>query len=187
MNTRIADEPIADYHFQRGALRGTQFTLLESRLQHIGTDYSESTVLEAIVSVRIAFERDTRRIGWGVAFGALALVVFALAGPLDAAVGRGLAETAAQIARDGAQASALAHFLESALRVLKFLVGLMPVAALALLAWGVTLVALGWIGYTSLALVLPSTEREYRVPGRDPLLLDFAETLAQSIAERMRR
>ena len=183
----MADDPIADYHFQRGALRGTQFTLFESRLLHIGTDCTESTVLDAIGSVRIAFERDARRIGWGAALGAIALVVFALAGPLDALAGRGLSEISAQIARDGAQASALAHFIESALEVLKFFTGLMPLAALALLACGVALAVLGWIGYTSLALVLPSAEREYRVPGRDRLLLDFAENLAESVAAKVRR
>ena len=144
-------------------------------------------MLESIGSVRIAFERDARRIGWGVALGVLALAVFALAGPLDALAGRALAEVSLGIVRDGAHASALAHFLESVLRALKFLTGLMPVAALALLAWGATLAVLGWVGHTSLALVLPSAEREYRVPGRDALLLDFAEHLAESVAERMRR
>ena len=183
----MSDDPVADYHFQRGALRGTQFTLLESRLLHLGTDYTESTVLEAIASVRIAFEHDARRIGWGMALGAIALVVFSLAGPLDALAGRGLADVSAGVARDGAQASALAHFLESALGALKYLTGLMSVAGLALLACGAALAVRGWNGYTSLALVLPSAEREYRVPGRDSLLLDFAENLAESVAARMRR
>lgn len=187
MNPRMADAPVEEFVFQRGALRGTQFTLLESRLLHLGTDSSESIALEAVASVRIAFERDARRIGWGVALGALALAVFALAGPLGALAGRGLAEISAQIARDGPQASAVAQFLESALRALVFVVGLMPLAAGALFLWGAALAASGWIGRTTLALVLPSAEREYAVPGRDHSLIDFAEALSQAVAGRIGR
>lgn len=187
MSSCMADAPIADYLFQRGALRGTQLTLLESRLLHLGTDCTESIALDAIASARIAFERDARRIGWGVAFGVLALIVFALAGPLGGAVGRALAEVSAQVARDASQASAVAQFLESALGALKFAVGLMPVAGLLLALWGAALGARGWIGHTSLTLVLASAEREFRTPGREPLLEDFAENLAQCVAARMRR
>lgn len=187
MSSRMADAPIADYLFQRGALRGTQLTLFESRLLHLGSDSTENITLDAIASARIAFERDAHRIGWGVAFGVLALIVFVLAGPLGAAVGRALAEISAQVARDASQASALAQFLESALGALKLAVGLLPVAGLLLALWGAVLGARGWIGHTSLTLVLPSAEREFRVPGREPLLEDFAENLAQCVEARMRR
>ena len=187
MNSRDADDPVAEYHFLRGALRGTQLTLLEARLLHLGIDTTEITALDAIASVRIAFERDLRRIGWGVALGVVALAVFALAAPLDAFVGRGLADVSAQLARDGAQASGLAHFLESALGLLGFAAGLMPMVAFALFASGALLVVRGWSGDTALAVTLPSVEREFRVPGREPLLMDFAENLSQAIASRMRR
>jgi hypothetical protein len=187
MSPGTVDSQIAEYQFLRGALRGTQLALLDSRLLHFGTDYTESTALDAIASVRIAFERDARRIGWGVALGAAALIVFALAGPLGASVGRGLAEVSAQVARDAVQASALAQFLASALGVVKLIAGLMPAAALALALWGAALAVLGWIGHTSLALVLASAEREFRVPGREPLLIDFAESLSEAVASRMRR
>ena len=81
----------------------------------------------------------------------------------------------------------MAQFLETALRGLEVVAALMPGAALVLAIWGATLGATGWVGHTSLVLVLPSTEREFVVPGRDPALIDFAGTLAEVIANRMRR
>ena len=187
MNPRMDDPPVAEYQFQRGAMRGTQFVLQESRLLHFGADSTESTALDAIASVRIFFARDMRRIGWGVAIGIAALILFALSGPLGALAGRGLAEVSAQIARDGAQASTLAQFLESALGTLKLLAGMLPYAALALGIWGAVLGASGWTGSTSLVLVLPSVEREFRVAGHDPLLMEFAEHLSVAVAARLRR
>ena len=187
MNPRMDDSPVAEYQFQRGALRRTQFVLRSTRLLHFGADSTESTALDAIASVRISFERDLRRIGWGVAIGVAALILFALAGPVGTLAGRGLAEISAQIARDGAQASGLAHFLESALGALKFLAGLLPYAALALGVWGAVLGAAGWAGSTALVLVLPSVEREFRVPGHEPLLMEFAEQLSVAVAVRLRR
>ena len=110
-----------------------------------------------------------------------------MAGPLGGMAARGLAEISAQIARDGAQASPLAHFLESALGALKALAGVLPYAAFALGVWGAVRAFAGWTGYTSLALVLPSVEREFRVPGHEPLLMEFAEHLSTAVAARMRR
>lgn len=160
--------------------------LFEARLVHLGTDYSESTPLNAIASVRISFERANRRIGWGIALGIAALVVLGLAGPFGTQIGRALADVSAQISRDPAQASPVAQFLESTLRGLEFLVALMPGMALALVVWGAALAVTGWIGYTTLVVVLPSTEREFVVPGRDRGLIAFAENLAEAIANRMR-
>ena len=182
MSPRSARHHVAEYHFARGALRGTQFTLLDARLLHVGADRAESILLDAISSVRIAFERNARRIGWGAGLCLVALIVFALAGPLRTLVAHGLAEVMAQIARDGAPASPLAQFLEASLRALGVVAGAMPVAALALALWGTALVVTGWIGHTSLVLVLPSAEREFLVPGRDLALTDFAENLAERIA-----
>lgn len=187
MNPRMDDPPVAEYQFQRGALRGTQLVLQDSRLLHFGAHSTESTALDAIASVRISFERDLRRAGWGAAVIVAAVILFALSGPLGALAGRGLAEISAQIARDGPQASGLAHFLESALGGLKSLAGVLPYAAFALAAWGVLLGVTGWIGNTVLLLALPSVEREYRVPGHEALLMEFADRLSTAVAARMRR
>lgn len=177
---------MAQYLFERGALRGTELMLFEARFVHLGPDFSESTALDAIASVRISFERASRRIGWGIALGIAAIAVFGLAGPSGTQIGRALADVSAQIAREPAQASPVAQFLESALRALEFLVALMPGVALGLFVWGAALAATGWIGYTTLVIALPSTEREFVVPGRDRAFIAFAEDLAEAIADRMR-
>ena len=187
MSAGGGDALIAEYRFARGEWRGTLLKLLESRLLHLGTDYTESTALDAIAAVRIGFARDARRIGWGAAFAAAGVLVYALASPLDAVVGREVADVSAQVARDAANAAPLVQFLEAALRALRFVAGLMPAAALLLIAWGAALAVLGWVGHTSLALVLPSAEREFRVPGRELPLMDFAENVAQCVAARLRR
>lgn len=159
--------------------------LSEARLVHLGPDFSESTALDAIASVRISFERASRRIGSGIALAIAAIVVFGLAGPSGTQIGRALADVSAQIARDPAQASPVAQFLESTLRALEFLVALMPGVALGLFVWGAALAATGWIGYTTLVIVLPSVEREFVVPGRDRALIAFAENIAEAVANRM--
>lgn len=187
MSARPAASHIADYHFLRGAWRGTQFSLLDARLLHLGVDLTESISLRAISSVRVAFERNTQRIGWGAAIVFAALFVLLLAGPFRSFIAHSLADVGAQIAKDGAQASAVAQFLEAALHALRIVAAAMPFAALALAAWGVFLVATGWVGQTSLVLVLPATEREFRVPGRDQVLIDFADLVAESAASPLRR
>lgn len=177
---------MAHYLFERGGLRGTELMLSDASLVHFGTDYSESTPLHAIASVRISFERAHRRIGWGIALGIAAMVVLALAGPFGRRAGSALAEISAQIARDPAQASPVLQFLESTLRGMEFVFGLMPGVALGLFIWGAVLAATGWIGYTTLVVVLPSSEREFTVRGRDRGLMVFAENLAETISNRMR-
>jgi hypothetical protein len=50
--------------------------------------------------------------------------------------------------------------------------------------WGVALAAFGWIGMTTLVLSLPATERAYSVRGQSRMLVDFAELLAERVAQR---
>jgi hypothetical protein len=76
------------------------------------------------------------------------------------------------------------QLLRAVLSALEALAGLMPVAGVAFLAWGGALIAFGWIGTTELVLSLPATERAYAVRGRSQLLAQFAELLAEHVAQR---
>lgn len=172
------EAPVASFDFPSGPLRGTQLTLYGSRLLHQGVGHTESLTLGAIAAVRVGYERDARRIGWGVTLILVALVLFALFRPLGAFAARAGAEVA-----DG---QAVGQLLRAAMSALEALAGLLPVIAAALLAWGGTLIAFGWMGTTLLVLTLPVAERAYEVRGRNHLLAEFAELLAERVAQHGR-
>ena len=173
----MSSEPaVASFDFPSGPLRGTQLTLYGARLLHHGGSQMESITLGAIASVRVGFQRDATRIGWGVALAAAALLLFLLARPLAA--------VAAGAAAEVADAQAMGQLLRAVLGALEALAGLMPVAGVAFLAWGGALIAFGWIGTTELVLSLPATERAYAVRGRSQLLAQFSELLAERVAQR---
>ncbi len=172
------ETPVASFDFPSGPLRGTQLTLYASRLLHHGVGHMESLALGAIAAVHVGYERDAWRIGWGVTQILVALVLFALFRPLGAFAARAGAEVA-----DG---QAVGQLLRAAMSALEALAGLLPVIAAALLAWGGTLIAFGWLGTTLLVLTLPVAERVYAVRGRNHLLAEFAELLAERVAQRGR-
>ena len=93
-----AGPAITRYDFTRGALRGTHFTLYANCLIHRGENHLETLPLAAIASLRVAYERDARRLGWGVALLIVALLLFAVSGPLAELAGTASAEMAAGIA-----------------------------------------------------------------------------------------
>lgn len=172
------ETPVASFDFPSGPLRGTQLTLYASRLLHHGVGTMESLALGSIAAVRVGYERDARRIGWGVTLILVALVLFALFRPLGAFAARAGAEVA-----DG---QAIGQLLRAAMSALEALAGLLPVIAAALLTWGGTVIAFGWQGSTLLVLTLPVSERAYAVRGRSHLLQEFAELLAQRAAQHGR-
>ncbi len=61
---------------------GTQLTLHGRCLVHRGPARLETIPLAALVSVGVSFERDGRRLRWGVALLVMAAVLFAVAQPL---------------------------------------------------------------------------------------------------------
>jgi len=152
----MPSEPtVAVFDFRSGPLRGTQLTLHGARLLHHGVGYMESMPLAAIAAVRVGYERHESRIGWGVALGVAALLLFLVFRPLAAfAVG-----ASAEVA-DG---QAVGQLLRAAL------------------------VVLGWIGTTTRVLMLPAAERVFPVRGQSPLLVEFAELLAERVAQRSGR
>ncbi len=170
------ESPIASFDFASGPLRGTQLSLYGTRLLHHGVGYMESMPLAAIAAVRVAYGRHEQRIGWGVALALLALALFAVSGPLR--------ELAAGAAAEVAGAQAIAEVLRSALRAAEALASLLSVAAFACFAGGAAMIVFGWIGTTTLVLMLPAAERAFPVRGQNRLLVDFAELLAERVAQR---
>lgn len=170
------ESPIVSFDFASGPLRGTQLSLYGARLLHHGVGYMESIPLAAIAAVRVAYERHEQRIGWGVVLLLVALALFAVSGPLHSlAVG-----TAAEVA--GGQS--IGEVLRGALRAVEAFAALLPVAAFACFAGGAAMIVFGWIGTTTLVLMLPAAERAYPVRGQNRALLDFSEMLAERVAQR---
>lgn len=170
------ESPIASFDFASGPLRGTQLSLYGTRLLHHGVGYMESMPLAAIAAVRVAYGRHEQRIGWGVVLALLALALFAVSGPL-----RGLAAGAATEVTGG---QSMAELLRGALRAVEAFAALLPVAAFACFAVGAAMIVFGWIGTTTLVLMLPAAEREFAVRGQNRMLVDFAELLAERMAQR---
>src|SRR6185503_11861952 len=113
---------ITRYDFTSGALRGTHFTLYANCLLHRGDNHLETLPLAAIASLRVAYERDARRIGWGVALVLVALVVFAVSSPLAELSGAAAADMAAAGGQGVARALyALFRFFLTVANALPFL------------------------------------------------------------------
>jgi hypothetical protein len=163
------------FDFTAGRLRGTNLTLYTGCLVHRGESHLETLPLASLASVRVAFERDVRKIGWGAALVVLALVLLAIASPIAGFAGSAAAEVASAGSQGVARGLlAFFHFLEA--------VGsLLPAVGLACALGGAALGALGWLGQTTLALALPGAERVFTTRGRDPRLLDFAEALSERV------
>ena len=78
------DAPLAEFEIRSGAQRGSRLTLYANRLVHQGADSMEVVPLAQLASVRIAFERDPRKLNWAIALLVLALALAAASGPLQA-------------------------------------------------------------------------------------------------------
>jgi hypothetical protein len=165
---------VTRFAFANGVLRGTNLALYPACLVHRGDDHLETLPLGAVSAVSVRFERGTRQLGWGIALVVAALLLLAIAGPLD--------RFATGAATDMAKSEqGVGRALYGFFHVLMALASLLPVLALACVVGGGALCALGWIGSTTLLVSLPGSERSYRVRGRDTLLLDFAEALSERL------
>ena len=166
---------ITRYDFISGQLRGSHFTLYSSCLVHRSDTQLETLPLAAIASLRVAYERDSRKIGWGVALLVIALILFAIAGPLASLSGGAAAEMAA------AGGHGVAKALHGLFRFFWSLANALPFVAFAGLLGGIGLAVLGWLGSTTLVLDLAGSERVYPVRGRNPGLLDFSEAVCERL------
>src|SRR2546427_11103986 len=79
-----AGPAITRFDFAAGGLRGTHLTLYPNCLVHRGYAHLETLPLASIASVRVAFERDERKLGWGAALVIIALLLLGIAPPLAA-------------------------------------------------------------------------------------------------------
>jgi len=173
-----AGPAITRYDFTRGALRGTHFTLYASCLIHRGENHLETLPLAAIASLRVAYERDARRLGWGVALLIVALLLFAVSGPLAELAGSASAEMAAAGA---AGAAGVARALQGLFRFFLAVANALPFAGGAIALAGIALGVVGWLGNTTLVLDFAGSERVYPVRGRNPGLLDFSEAVCERL------
>ena len=162
-------QPLARYMFAGGMLRGTSLSLFPTCLVHRSDNHLETLPLAGMTAVRVAFQRNARKLGWGIGLVVVALLMLAIAGPLGSFASSNLA---------GPQSVPV---MQAIYRLLEAISSMLPVLALACVIGGGVLCALGWIGSTTLLICLPGTERVYPVRGRDTLLLDFAEALSERL------
>jgi hypothetical protein len=167
--------PIASFDFSTGPLRGTQLSLYGTRLLHHGVGHMDSMALGAMAAVRVSYERDLRRIGWGVVLALVALLLFVVAGPLSGAA----ADAAVEVSGN----QSVARLLRGTLHALGALASLLPTVGVACVFGGGALAFFGWVGATTLVLCLPGADRAYAVRGRNRLLVDFAELVAERVAQ----
>jgi len=170
-----AGAAIARFDFTNGRWRGTHVILYANCVVHRGDAHLETVPLAAVAAMRVAFERDQRKLGWAGAMFIIALLLFAVSGPLAGFAGG----AAAEMASAGGQG--VARALQALFKVLEAIGNLLPMAGFATLAGGVALGALGWLGSTTLTLDLAGAERDYPVRGHDRKLLDFSEAVAEKL------
>lgn len=170
-----AGPALTRFAFANGVLRGTHLTLYPTSLVHRGDTHLETLPLAGMTAIRVAFQRDLRRLGWGVALVFVALVLLAISGPVGSFAG----SAAVEMGAGGAQG--VARVLQGFFRALEGVASLLPVAALGCVIGGGALCALGWMGSTTLLVSLPGSERVYATRGRDTMLLDFAEALSERL------
>ena len=172
--------PQIRFDFMNGAQRGTHLVLYPACLVHRGDAHLETMPLAALAAVRVSFERDLRRIGWGVALVVLALLLLLVSSPLSALA----ASWASEISAAGPQG--VARGLLAFFHFIGAVASMLPAAGLACALAGAGLGALGWLGETTLTLALPGAERVFSTRGRDARLLDFSEALSERIMARGR-
>lgn len=164
--------PVARFEFGAGPLRGSELVLYRTSLVHRGGVELETLQLSAIAALRIAFSRDSRRLGWGIALVLGALLLLAIAAPLESWAAQAIADLTAT------GNSGVGRALIGVFRVLQAIATFLPVAALVSALGGALLIVRGWQGSTTLTLSFGAFERAYAARGRDSLLLDFADRLS---------
>ena len=158
---------------------GTHLTLYANRMELHGGDAMEIVPLAHLASVRVAFERDPRKLNWALALLATALVLASISSPLR----NWMADLAAKVGASGGRES-LDSVLIAGFTAFGNLARLLSPAAAFLAAAGVALLVVFWLGRTSLTLAFAATERSCSVRGRDSRLVEFAELVGEQLAAR---
>jgi len=173
------DAPLLEFEIASGEQRGARLALHANRLVQWGGGAMETVVLAQIASVRVAFERDGRKLGWGMALLAVALALVLVAGPLQRALRGAMVRVG-----DAGRADSLDTFLQGAFNALAALASLLPGVAGALAVAAAALLAYFWLGTTTLTLAFAATERVYAVRGRNHGLMQFGEAIGERLAAR---
>ena len=166
---------ITRYAFMSGMLRGTHLTLHPTCLVHRSDNHLETLPLAGITALRVAFQRDTRKLGWGIALIVIALLLLAIAGP----IGSFASGAAGEMATAGAQG--VARALHGFFRLLEAVASLLPAAALACVIGGGRCARLGWMGGTMCSSACRAPSAFMRRARRDTMMLDFAEALSERL------
>jgi hypothetical protein len=173
------DQPLAGYDVPSGGQRGARFTLYPNRLVLAGAETMETIPLAHLASVRVAFERDARKLNWAIGLSLVALVLALLSGPLQSWM-----HSLAASAGAGSGDDSLRGVLVSVFSALAALARLLMPLALLMFAAAAALGFLFWMGQTTLTLAFAAAERACAVRGRDRQLVDFAELLAERLVAR---
>ena len=175
----VLDSPLAEFEIGSGAQRGSRLTLYANRVVHQGADSNETVPLTHLAAVGVAFERDPRKLNWAVALLLVAIVLAAIAGPLQSWIG-----AAASKVGDPARRESLDALLFGVFNALGSFAGALPGLAAALAAAAAALLVFFWLGATVLTLAIAATQRSYAVRGRNRFLMDFAQSVAEQLAAR---
>jgi hypothetical protein len=156
---------------------GARLKLYSNRLVHEGSGALVEIIPYAhLASVRVAFERDPRKLNWAIGLGLAAAALAALAAPL----GRWFGAMAAKMG-DGSQLESVLHTVFNALVALA---RMLPTIALVLGGIALALAAFFIVGRTTFTLAFAATERSFSKLGRNRRLIEFAEGLGAHLAER---
>jgi hypothetical protein len=156
---------------------GARLALYTNRVMLHGPDAMEAVPLVHLASVRVAFERDPRKLNWAVALLVVALILALVSRPLQ----NWMLELAGKVATSGGRES-LETALFSIFTALGHLARLMFPFAMLLAAGAVALLVFFWLGLTTLTLSFAAAERAYPVRGRNQLLFQFAEAVAEQLS-----
>ena len=154
-----------------------RLALYTNRVVLHGGDAMESVPLAQLASVRVAFEREPSKLNWAVALLVVALILALVSRPLQ----DWMLELAGKVATSGGRES-LETALFSIFTALGRLARLLFPFAMLLAAGAVALLVFFWLGLTTLTLSFAATERTYPVRGRNRLLEQFAEAVAEQLS-----
>jgi hypothetical protein len=172
------DQPVAGYDIASGEQRGGRYTLFPNRLVFAGGDAVETVPLAHLAAVRVAFERDARKLNWAIGLLVVALVLAVLSGPLQA----WMASLSAKVSTNPGES--LEGVLLASFSAIGHLARLFVPTALVLAAGAAALIFFFWTGQTTLTLAFAATERLCSVRGRDQRLVEFAELVGEQLAAR---
>lgn len=172
MNGKVLNE----YEVRSGAMRGARLALYADRLVLQSDSTMEIMPLSHLASVRIAFERVPARFNWAIVLLLLALLLWAIAGPLQNWSVNALGRLAEPGRRESFDALIAALF-----GAIGGFARLLPWIAAALAAGGAASAIFFWLGRTTLLVSVGAGEREISVRGRDAELAHFADALAAQL------